>query len=718
MADTLGTSPDNRPRLTDWAKEPTLMELKLDLEEARSSHVARVSEIELWLDNMHVRGKAKVDTGVGNSKVVPKLIRKQAEWRYSSLSDPFLSTPNLFKVKPVTWEDRGAADQNMMVLNHQFNNRIKKQKFIDDYVRTAVDEGTVIIKVGWEHREEKYKETVPVIELTQSQDPAYLQQLQQWMQLQQENPAGFSELPPEVQQAVIESAKDSIPYVGKVVGTKVQDAVRVLKNQPTLEICDFRNVIIDPTCQGDIDKAGFVIHRFESSLSELKADGRYKNLEFIEASSNSPLGEPDYASASTGSKNFNYADKARKKFVVYEYWGFRDIDNSGVVSPVLVTWVGNNCIRMETNPFPDKKVPFVLVPYMPVRRDSYGETDGALLEDNQQIIGATVRGMIDIMAKSANGQTGILKGALDTTNKRRFDRGEDYEINAQADPRSAIFMHTFPNIPQSAQFMLQMQNMEAESLTGVKAFNNGISGESLGPTAAGVRGALDASSKRELGILRRLSNGMVEVGHKLISMNAVFLSDVEVVRVTNDQFVPVRRDDLAGAFDLELTITTAEEDNAKAQELAFMLQTMGNSVDFGITQMVLEDIASLRKMPDLAHRIKMYQPQPDPMQQQKAQLELALLQAQIATEQAKAAHYGSGAQLQGAKIGTEQAKARHVTSQADLTDLNFVEQESGVKQHRDLQKQGAQAQAQGQLQILEHQLAMKEQAKAEVLGNK
>ena len=38
-------------------------------------------------------------------------------------------------------------------------------------------------------------------------------------------------------------------------------------------------------------------------------------------------------------------------------------------------------------------------------------------------------------------------------------------------------MHTYPEIPASAQFMLQLQNMEAESMTGVKAFNQGLSGE-------------------------------------------------------------------------------------------------------------------------------------------------------------------------------------------------------------------------------------------------
>lgn len=88
------------------------------------------------------------------SRVQPKLIRKQAEWRYASLSEPFLATEDIFRVNPVTYEDTYAANQNELVLNYQFNTQLNKIKLIDDYVRAAVDTGTAIIRVGWEERTE------------------------------------------------------------------------------------------------------------------------------------------------------------------------------------------------------------------------------------------------------------------------------------------------------------------------------------------------------------------------------------------------------------------------------------------------------------------------------------------------------------------------------------------------------------------------------------
>jgi hypothetical protein len=273
---------------------------------------------------------------------------------------------------------------------------------------------------------------------------------------------------------------------------------------------------------------------------------------------------------------------------------------------------------------------------MPVRASSYGEPDGELLKDNQDITGAVVRGAIDLLAKSANSQTGMRKDMLDVTNKRLFKKGADYEFNGGVDPGQGVYQHKFPEIPRSAFDMLAIQNNEAESLTGVKAFASGINSGALGEGASNAKRAMDAAAKRELGILRRLAQGILAVGRKIIAMNAEFLSEEEVVRITDIKFIQVRRDDLAGNFDLRLVISTAEEDAAKAEDLAFLLQTAGPNMDLDFSKMIWADIARLRKMPGLAEKIEKYQPQPDPIAAAKAQKELELMDAQIEKEKALA----------------------------------------------------------------------------------
>jgi len=481
-----------------------------------------------------------------------------------------------------------------------------------------------------------------------------------------------------------------------------EEKTRTLVNRPTVEVCDYRNVIIDPTCKGDIDKASFVIYNFESSMADLRKDPKYTNIDEINVNNHSPLAEPDHGTED--SSNFTFSDEARKKVVVYEYWGYWDTDGSGVVRPIVASWVGDTLIRMEENPFPDKKIPFVTVHYLPKRRSTRGEPDGALLEDNQKIMGATLRGMIDIMGRSANGQMGMRKDALDAVNRRRWQNGENYQFNGNVDPRQAMYMHTFPEIPQSAMLMMQSQNQEAEALTGVKSYSQGVSGSALGDVAAGVRGALDAASKRELGILRRLSNGLCKIGMKIMAMNAEFLDEREVVRITDDEFEVINKDKLAGHYDLKLDISTVEEDEKKAQEMAFMLQTMGNNMDPELSNIILSDIARLRKMPALAKRIADWKPQPDPHQQEMQQLEKQKLLAEIREIDSRTAENYAEAQV-------DEAKASESQSKTDKNNLEFVEQESGVTQERDLEKIARQSQEQAKTKVIEHNLKAEEDNK-------
>jgi hypothetical protein len=669
-------------KLVDWKNPPDLLELKADYDEAQSSHTSHVLDVDNWINALN--GEQTINNKKGRSKIVPKLIRKQAEWRYAALSEPFLSTDDLFNTSPMTFEDKESAIQNQLLLNYQINCKLDKTAFIDEYVRTAVDEGTVIVKVGWEYQDEIIEVKVPDFDYVQSPESAQMHE--QLHQMMEQNPEMYEKnTAPEMKEAHRITMEGGVPMMPQQSGSHIEEEIKIIKNQPELEVCDYNNVIIDPTCLGDLNKANFIIYSFETSMAELKKDGRYSNLEHVILENAAPLAQPDHNLEDE--TNFKFKDDPRKKIIVYEYWGYWDINDTGEVEPFIATWVGDVLIRMESNPFPDKKLPFVSVQYLPVRKHIYGEPDGALLEDNQKIIGAVTRGMIDIIGRSANGQMGIRKDALDVTNARKFEQGADYKFNSNVDPRQAFHMDTYPEIPNSALNMLNLQNNEAESLTGVKAFNSGISGAALGNTATGIRSALDAASKRELGILRRLADGINQIGRKIISMNSEFLSDQEIIRVTNEEFVAINREDLGGMYDIKLNISTAEADNEKAQELSFMLQTMGNNMDSSMSQIILADIARLRKMPDLAQQIKEYQPQPNPMAQQKAELEMQLLQAQIANETAKAQENAVDVEYKKAKTQTELSKSRSINSKADLDDLTFVEQESGVgRQHEENMK--------------------------------
>lgn len=691
-------------KLTDWPKEPTLAELKTDLEHSKPTQAGQVARIQRWRDNLNVTGSAAVPKVKGRSSVQPKLIRKQAEWRYSALSEPFLSSGKVFTVSPVSWEDGNAARQSELLLNWQFRTKLNAVHFIDQYVHACVDEGTVAVRVGWCRETKMETVKAPVWAYFQVLDPAEAQELLELSQAAQQDPSLLDNETPERQEAVRYSLEKGAPHSARILEYRDVQQEKVLKNHPTVEVADIRNLYVDPSCNGDPEKALFMAYSYEITLGELERDKRYKNLKHVDTG-RSVLSEPDH-STNTPSE-FNFADRARKKLVVFEYWGYYDIEGQGHLTPIVAAWIGDTLVRLEKNPFPDGKPPFVIVPYLAVKQSVYGEPDGELLEDNQKILGAVTRGMIDMMARSANGQRGMAKSMLDAVNKRRFDAGMDYEFNPSIHPSNGVVEHKYPEIPQSAMLMVNLQNAEAESLTGVKTYDQGLTGASLGPTAAGAKAVNSAMTQREMSILRRLAKGMALIGTKIAAMNQEFLSEQEVIRVTNTEFVTIRRDELHGNFDLSVDISTAEEDNAKAAELAFMLQTMASLGDAGINTMLLGEIARLRRMPELEHKVRNYQPQPDPLEQQIKQLEIQKLTAEIEKLRADAQKALADAATAGQDTEVTAAKARLTNAQADNLDREFVSKESGREHQEALELVQVQAEANQDLEVTKAILAQR-----------
>ena len=663
--------------LTKWPKEPTLEDLRQDLEFARQETDDQKNNVSGWLDLRNATGaETPRKSKPGRSAVQPKLIRKHNEWRYPALSEPFLNTDRMFEVLPRTYEDAPKAKQNQILLNWQFDTKINKVDFIDRYVRTAVDEGSVVVRVGWEqeYREETVETTIFNYFPVNNEQEA--QMVQQAMQMMQAGVSDWESLPESLKASAEKSVELGQLVIAEPDGVSESIEERMVKNCPSLRIVNIANLFVDPSCEGDWEQSQYMIYTYEATRSELMAKKEvYQNLDNVNwenAKIQSNHGSQDHETQTPANdmriSGSGSADK--QKVLVYEYWGLYDIYDTGVMVPIVVTWVGETIIEMRENPFPDKRPPFIIVPYMPILQSVFGEADASLLQDNQRILGAVTRGVIDLMGRSANAQTGYAKGFLDPVNKRRFVDGEDFEFNPNGDPKTNIRQMEYPEIPRSAHETIQMQNAEAEALTGVKSFTGGITGDTYGSVATGIRGALDSAATREMSILRRLAKGMQSIGIKIIAMNAEFLNEKEIVRITNEEFVEISRDELMGNFDLKVDISTASVDEQRATDLGMILQTVGPEMDPMIRNRILAKIADLKRMPDLAEELRNYQPQPDPIQTAMAEAELAKLQSETALNTARA----------------EQAQAAAINLMEEADDKM-----SGMKHERDIEKMGAQA---------------------------
>ena len=662
-------------KLVEWENPPSVSDLKKNLSSAKPDHQAMVTKVSTFLDNL--AGKLEKEDVIpkGRSKYQPKLIRTHAEWRYAALEEPFLDTSDMYEVKPRTWEDTDGARENKLLLNYQWNCTMDKVSFVNEYVRAAVDEGTVIVQVGWESQEEEKEVEVEIHAATPKQAQMWLIRQVQTGQMTQEE--------------AMQMLQSGEPIV---VGTKMEKRMVSVKNNPKYRVCEYDKCVVDPTCEGDIESAGFIIMPEKTSQSELKSDGSYKNLHMLFTENNEVIDaettDDEFISEIDGeAKSFNYDDDARKELIAYEYYGYWDIDGNGITTAIKAVWINNTMIKLEKLDSPDGKLPFVSEQYLPVRKSIYGEPDGVLLEDKQNIMGATYRGMIDIMGRSANGQIAMQKGFLDVANKKKFEDGKNFLFNQGMDPKTSMHMTTFNEIPNSAMQMIQLQHQDSESLTGVKSFGgSGLSGKALGDNVGGGKMVLDSAANRELGILRRLARGIEKIGRKTMAMNAEWMDDEEVIRITNGEFRTVARDNLSGTYDLKLSVSTADAKNAKAQELAFMLQTTGPGSDPAEVRMIRAEIARLRGMPELAKRIEEYEPTPDPMQQKQAELQIALLEAQVFNEQAKGQENAVDVELKKAKTQSELAKAGKTGSERDMLDQDFLANESGKKHAEEIDK--------------------------------
>lgn len=628
-------------------KKELLSALKKDLQAA--STFREDEDIKIAKRVSEYQGKPYGNEQKGKSAIVSLDIKRQSEWAHAALVDPFVGTTDVIKCTPVTWEDREAARQNELLLNTQFCRQFDRYNFMTTAIKVLDMEATCVVQTGWEYDDEKI----------------------------------------EVEREIVEV--DALTGEEYIIIEKIEET-KVLTNRPTAIVRRNEDVYVDPTCMGDHDKMQFVIVRYETDLSTLRQDGRYKNLDTIQVGSEDANSHDDYETKYGKISSFTFEDNPRKKMVMYEYWGNYDINDDGIAEPIVCAWVGSTVIRLELNPYPDKKPPFIIVPFNKIPFEIYGESNADLISDNQKIKTAITRGIIDNMNQSNNGMIGIKKGSLDPGNREKFMKGKPFEFNGSP---SDFWQGSFNNIPGSAFDMLALMNNEIESITGIKSFSGGITGSSLGGTATGARGALDATSTRRLNIVRNIAENLVKpLMRKWMAYNAEFLEESEVVRITNEEFVEVRRDDLAGKIDIDITVSTQEDNAARAQELGFLLQTLGSSLPFDMTRMIMAEIAKLSKLPTLEKSILEYKQEPDPVQQKMQELQLAKLEAEIQRLKADAMHKIASSQENEAdreekmaQAQLKRAQARKAESEADMVDLNYIKADEQIDEQTALEKE-------------------------------
>ena len=203
-------------------KSELLNKLKADMKSADILRLEWFNKISDYRNQTY--GKPYGNEVKGKSQIVSQDIRKQIEWMLPTLADPFLSTPDIIKCNPITWEDVPSARQNELLLNTQFCRKFPRYNFLMKSLKVLLMEGTLVVQTGWDYEDEEVEEMVESVAF----DPVTVEEM--------------------------------------IVMAK-QKVTKVKKNQPTATVCRNEDIYIDPTCLDNMDKCQFVIHRYETDLS-------------------------------------------------------------------------------------------------------------------------------------------------------------------------------------------------------------------------------------------------------------------------------------------------------------------------------------------------------------------------------------------------------------------------------------------------------------------
>jgi len=673
-----------------WANAPTRGDLYNDYASALNGQEDYRAKLREYRTNM--KGGVVPKVRQGKSTAVSLLVREHVEWTKPALSEAILSTKNMFKISPIGSEDVLGATQNSLVINNQWSNKINKVKLVDDIVEVLTEEGTVVVKTGWE--------SIEGVKEVEKEQPVFATPEQLLEMVQQ------GQIPPEQAQQSMET--DQPVQIGTEI-VYVEEPT-LIKNQPTYEVCNNANITIDPTCDGVVEDAQFAIYEFNTNYAELleykytkdketgEESGYYHNIDVFK---NGDDGDDIYDQfKSDESNNFKFDDPARKRLRAYEYWGYWDIQGDGVLVSIVATWINNTLVRLEENPFPHGRIPFSTAAYMPRKGSYHGEPDGELLKQSQARIGRMGRAIDDKTAEDAVGQKFIHESFLKPSAKNAMEKGNTTYYSGNMHPKDAIWKNDVQPLGSTQFDVIAREEKKAAELSGSIAFAGSQSNPKLGGGTQ-QKSSMDATAQRKLSVLRRLGAMFEDMARMTISMNQVYLSETEIVRATGDQFVTIARDDLEGRFDFNVEISTPEKDEEQANRIMTLMQTNAASQKPETVEMMYVKMLELWKMPEEAQAIRDQQPPPpDPRQErmidlqiQEQELKNGLIAKQIEAEDSMIFERMSRVDENlEADIAKKQAEARKSEAAAKKMDIEtdiatqvYIDTDSGRKREEEIE---------------------------------
>ena len=612
-----------------WTNKPTIDDLKRDLEMALPAHQLKIDKIN---ENNRVYNEAKPNITKHNknkSKYTSKLLKKQLEWLIPNIEEPILSTVKMFNLTASTSKSFDLVDINSKALEYQWNNQINKGVLINQSSRKFGIDGTLCVKVEWDAsvEERMVKKKIQNIESNKERVSQVLHQV-----LNESGEEKYNEL------LNIVKENGGIPIPDSFSIIEKEEKI-VVKNKPRIRVRDNESIVVDPKCKGVFEDARFLIDVYETDYATLVQNKKsYINLEKIKSQILS--GSADSYDTLTMFKLYNdddafeFSDLARKKIVIHEYWGYWDMMDDGTLVSFVGSWINDELVRLEPNPYGHNKIPYAFGSFLPINGELYGDTNADLLMDDQSSLTGTIRSMQDITNNNSKiGQEFIDQTLFDPIQKDNYDAGRTVYTRKGKMVRDSIYTRSVEPVPEVLFQMKQLYSEDAISMTGVQEYNNSNQNGKTKQSVTGETYSEDSISSREMSILRRFSNVWADVGRLMLSMNKEFLLSDAVIESSEFGIVEVENVDyLSDEFNVTVEVATPTVNNKKASRLLNMMNTNAATMSEEKADVYYHKINSLWGMNDVTvamEKIKNRELTEQEQEIEQAKFEMVMIELKI-----------------------------------------------------------------------------------------
>lgn len=337
------------------------------------------------------------------------------------------------------------------------------------------------------------------------------------------------------------------------------------KGQVKIEVIPPEDVRIHSKAK-DCDSARFIAHRFEKTISELKAEGYEVPEDLVSDSreltqehwTRSEFSEPDIT-------NSQESDPSMKVVVGWECYIKVDYDQDGIAELRKVTVVNNTIldnVEVSQNPF------VTLTPIINPHQ-FFGTSVADLAIEPQKTKTVIQRAAIDNLLMGINSRTWAVKGQVDLASLLDSRPGGVVVVD---NPNAVGTLPTSSGDMNGAMSLMQQLDAAKERKTGLTSYSMGGDSPLISGTATGANILTNRADARLELIGRNFANSLKKVVWKVLHLVSVYQDEPQRLKL-GDKWVDLDPREWKDQFNLEVTVGLGTNNKQETLANLQVLQT-------------------------------------------------------------------------------------------------------------------------------------------------